>query len=162
MLADLLVAGGVAAHAVAGVERVAAEEGVAGAFEAEVLGDVDDFEAVLGEPAAVVGLFALPLAVAEAGDARTACLSRIDHRGVGGEDQVGQAFDGFEQRDLGTGIDDVRVQGVPLLNGHGVIGLPRHVHPRIDFVVDAVEVRRAHQDVGLGFGHSSCADAQIA
>ena len=35
--ADLLMAGGVAAHAVAGVQRVAAEERVAGAFEAEVL-----------------------------------------------------------------------------------------------------------------------------
>ena len=65
--ADLLMAGGVAAHAVAGEERVAAEEGVAGAFEAEVFGDVDNFETVFREPAAIVGLFALPLRGGESG-----------------------------------------------------------------------------------------------
>ena len=69
--ADLLVAGRVASHAVAGVERVAAEEGVAGAFEAEVFGHFDDFKSVFGEPAAIVGFFALALAVAEARDQRS-------------------------------------------------------------------------------------------
>ena len=59
------MAGGVAPHAVAGVQRVAAEQRVAGAFEAEVLRHVDDLEAVLGQPAAIVRLFALPLPVAE-------------------------------------------------------------------------------------------------
>ena len=70
MSADLLVAGRVAPHAVAGVERVAAEQRVAGAFEAEVLRHVDDLEAILGKPAAVVRLLALPLAVAKPRDQR--------------------------------------------------------------------------------------------
>ena len=68
--ADLLMAGRVAPHAVAGVERVAAEEGVAGAFEAEVFRHIDDFETIFGEPAAIVRLFALPLAVAESREQR--------------------------------------------------------------------------------------------
>ena len=44
--ADLLMAARVAANAIAGKERVAAEQGVAGAFEVKSLGHVFDFEAV--------------------------------------------------------------------------------------------------------------------
>jgi hypothetical protein len=148
--ADLLMAGGVTSHAIAGVEGVAAEECVAGAFKAEVFRHLDDFEAVLCKPAAVVGFFALPLPVAEA---REKSLPMKDHRGVGREYQIGEPRPGFQQRDLGTGIDDVCPQGVPLSNRHRVFCLARHVHPRIDFVVDAVVIRRAHQDVWLRTTH---------
>ena len=109
MLADLLVAGRVAAHAVAGVERVAAEQRIAGAFEAEVLRHVDDFEAVLGEPAAVVRLFALPLPVAEAREQR---LLPVDHRRVRGEHQVGQPCTGSSSETCARGLDDVLIERV--------------------------------------------------
>ena len=149
--ADLLMAGGVAAHAIAGVERVAAEERVAGAFEAEVFGDFDDLETIFGKPAAIVGLFALPLAVTEARDER---LRRKIIAALAVNTKSGRPVDGFQQRCLGAGIDDVREQRMPLRDRHGVFGLARHVHPRIDLVVDAVEIRRAHQDVGLMLSHA--------
>ena len=61
-LGDLLVAAGVAAHAVAGEQRVAAEQGVAGAFEASSRRGVSmAHQAVVDEPAAEVRLLALPL-----------------------------------------------------------------------------------------------------
>src|SRR5690242_15076837 len=41
---DLLMSGGVAAHTVSGIECVTTEKSVAGAFEAEVFGNVDDFK----------------------------------------------------------------------------------------------------------------------
>ncbi len=63
---DFLVSRRVAAHAIAGVQCIAAEECVARAFKAEVLRHVNYIKTVLGKPAAIVRLFALALSVAEA------------------------------------------------------------------------------------------------
>ena len=46
-LADLLMAAGIAADAIAGKERVAAEQGVAGPFEVQIVRHVAGFETVL-------------------------------------------------------------------------------------------------------------------
>jgi hypothetical protein len=41
------------------------------------------------------------------------------------------------------------VQRLPLPDRNGMIGLPGRIHPWIDLVLDAVKIRRTHQDVGL-------------
>jgi len=51
------------------------------------------------------------LSVAEAGKQR---FLVEDHRGVGGEYQIGETFDGFEEGSLCAGIDDICAQRVPL------------------------------------------------
>src|SRR5262249_8031316 len=102
--ADLLVAGGIAPHAVAGVKRVAVEESVAGAFEAEVGRHIDDLKTIFSEPAAVVRFLALSLTMTEVRKKR---LRFVNHCRVCSEHEVRKAGNGFEQRDAGAGVDNV-------------------------------------------------------
>jgi hypothetical protein len=61
-LADLLVAERIAPLSIAGQQRVAAKERIAGAFEAKFLRRLDDLKPVGCQPAPKMFFFALPLA----------------------------------------------------------------------------------------------------
>ena len=88
LLADPLVGGGVGPGAVAGEERLAAEQGVAGALVVHLLGQVLDGEPVRGEPGVEERRLAGPHLVLEpAAEERVA-----EHEpGVGGEHEVRQS-----------------------------------------------------------------------
>jgi len=130
---DLLVTGCIAAHAIAGHERVAAEQGVARSFEIGAVRRRLDTIAVLFESGGITGFFSLPLQVAKSRqDGRLA----IDQRRIGRENQVGQAFAWSKERYLGTRIFEDLAQGLPLGHGHHVIALTLDIHPRIDLVFD--------------------------
>ena len=66
---------------------------------------------------------------------------------IGREYQVGQTFDRLDQRYSRAELTQQRMQVLPLLHGDFVISLTSAIHPGIDFVLDPVEIRRAHQNV---------------
>ena len=71
----------------------------------------------------------------------------VNQRGVGGEDQIGTAFDRRERRDLRAELLQDVAQAAPLHACQLAIGLLGAVHPGIDFVLNPIEVRRTHQDM---------------
>ena len=87
-LADPLVAAHIAAKPVAGDQRLAAKEGVAGPFEVVARRELDDLEPAAPGPAFKVRRFALPHAVSEP---RADEEIAKDQAGIGREDQVGKA-----------------------------------------------------------------------
>ncbi len=142
---DLLMAAGVAAGLIAGEERVAAEEGVAGAFEVGSGRRFADFVTEFHERGLVEGLFALALVVFEMGEDSPGAE---EHGGVGGEDEVRQAGDRRDEFDFCACGFDVGTQVFPLLDCEFAIGGAGAAHPGVDFVLDTVVVGRAHEDAG--------------
>src|SRR5271163_2340963 len=142
-----MMAGGDGAWAIADPEAcaVGGEECVTFAFEWRGARRVEDGVASFMEPTAEVWLFALTLRVEEAADGDGAVALEA---GVGGEDHVGGAGLGLDELDVGDGADGF-VEAMPLLGcaiargGVDVAG-----HPRVDHVVDVVELRGAHQECG--------------
>src|SRR5688572_23455966 len=111
----------VASLAIARVKRVAAEQGVARAFEGMIARCVARFEAMLTEPVAEMLFLALSLRVAETGDDG---LVAENERGVGGKDHVGQTGDRRDEGDLRLGRDKRVVELPPLFDSRGEIRLP--------------------------------------
>ncbi len=76
-----------AAYAIAGEHRVAAEQGIAGTFEVQIVRHVFNFETGGTQPRFIVRHFALPLRIAEV---RHHGHFPINKRRVRREHQVGQ------------------------------------------------------------------------
>ena len=106
---------------------------------------VAELEAVFRQPGLGVRLLDLPLRMAESG--RNGHFA-VDQRRIGREDQVGHAGHRLHAVDRRPGLLQQSPQVLPLGHRRRVIGPLAAVHPRIDLVLDAVMVRRAHQDAG--------------
>jgi hypothetical protein len=142
-----MMAGGGGTRTVAGPEpgTVCREESIAFAFEGETAGDVKDRVASVLEPAAEVLFFALALGIEEAAESNDAVALETC---VGGEDHVGRAGLRLDEFDIGD-LRHCFVQVLPLLCcalARG--GVDVSSHPRIDNVVDVVELWRAHEVCG--------------
>ena len=115
----------------------------------------------LDEPGAVDGLLSLPFGAAKTAEQDFWALHQP---GIGGKNQIGQAFPRRQQADRGVALDGFLELG-PLphrLFGVGARGLPRH--PGIDDIGHAEKVGRAHQDAfwgGVGQGALSLALAPV-
>ena len=143
--------GSVRAVAITGQQDRAEGQGVPRPFVMEAVGQLVDREAVLGEPAHVVGHLGLAFRMAEATRHE---LRAVDDAGVGGEDEVGQARVGFEQLDFGAGAAKGCDQPVPLGARTVDVDLDLAVHPGVDLVEHAEVLRRAHEETAApGEGH---------
>ena len=148
-VAHLLVPADRRANAVAGQQRVAAEEGIAGPLEKRVRFEEAKLETVLGEPGLGVGFLDLPLRMAKTGGNGHIA---VDHRRIGGEDQVGHAGQRRACIRFSPRIAPRSSQVLPLRHGQIAVGPQPAVHPRVDLVFNAVVVRRTHEDAGCGMG----------
>ncbi len=144
-----MVTGDGRADAISCQERVAAEQSVAGALEIRIGLQWPQLKAMLGKPLLRVDLFDLALSVAEMGGHRDVAK---DQRSVGGEHQVGHARLRPHKLNIGPCLFQQSPQVLPLGNRQAMIGPPQPVHPGVDLILDAVVVRRTHQDAG-GTGH---------
>ncbi len=141
---ELDVGRGRRARAVAGDERGAEGQRVAGALLHDVLAQAPDVEAVRAKPGLGVGGLGTALGMAHArGDERRA----VDEAEVRGEDEIGEPGQRVEDVDGRSRLAQRPHERVPLALGALAIDADREVHPRVDRVGD-VEVRgRAHEVV---------------
>ena len=110
-LADPLVAADVAADAVAGEQGVAAEEGVAGAFEVIASGRCSTVKPWSLDQASKMRALLLPDVVPEPSGEEPVVE---DQAGVGGEDEVGQPRLRLDQFDRHAELDERVVELLPL------------------------------------------------
>src|SRR5262249_11914580 len=129
-----------------GEKRGAAKQCVAGALEKCAFRKVLDHEAMGGKPGVEVRRFTGPHLVAKAG-AEKAIVE--DQAGIGSENQIGQTLLRRHQLDLDAEADERIMQAMPLLLGRLGRAAAGAAHPGIDLVLDAVVIRRAHQDAGM-------------
>ena len=95
-VADLGVTADFAPRSITGKQRIAAEQGVAGAFEIRAAMQRVDMIPMLREPLLTVRLFALPLGMAKMSGHG---LIAVDQGGIGGKHQIRQPQDRTQARD---------------------------------------------------------------
>src|SRR5262245_46633059 len=131
------------ANAITSKQRVATKQRIAGPFEMHVIAGLADFEPRGCEPLLVVRHFSLALWMSKAshdGDVL------VNERRVGREHHVRQAGLRRQKLDRGSRFFQQLLERRPLLAGSLPIALPLPVHPRIDFVLNSIVIRRAHED----------------
>ncbi len=144
---DGLVGPNIGTKTVAAKQNIAGEQSVAFAFEEKAVGQRQDFIVARGEPFLEVALLASPLRESKIAADEFPAYNKT---GVGGEHHVRKFLLRSNQFDATTERFERGLEPLPLLAGQGGKGVVRAAHPGIDFVLDAVIIRRAKQQAAHG------------
>src|SRR6202023_1326585 len=123
---------------------VAGEKRVAFTFEIVIIGQPGDLEAAFFHPAGKMRRFAGALFVPKVAWDK---LFPDSESGVGCKNHVRQVWLRRDELNFVIQFGKGRVQTAPLLLRDRCFGPARAAHPRIDFVLDAVVIRWAKQEL---------------
>src|SRR5919198_3569311 len=142
---DLLMSANVRAEVVSGKPRISAFQQIAFSLKGNLLRQMGNLEPLMAKPLFEVCSLAAPNLVAEVADDK---LVLPDEAGVGRKDHIRQPELRLDQANIdGQALLEEPAQRIPLLLGSCRITRVAPAHPGINFVLNAVIVGRAHQEL---------------